>query len=48
MFTVFLLKNWIFRSGKNTEESEDSGLTSEERDSIIQKAQSFSENFQEQ
>ena len=35
-----------FSSQENTEESEDSGLTSEERDSIIQKAQSFSENFQ--
>ncbi|BCZ28715.1 hypothetical protein EUBC25_28020 [Claveliimonas bilis] len=35
-----------FSGQENTEESEDSGLTSEERDSIIQKAQSFSENFQ--
>ena len=35
-----------FSSQENTEESEDSGLTSEERDSIIQKAQSFGENFQ--
>lgn len=35
-----------FSGQENTEESENSGLTSEERDSIIQKAQSFSENFQ--
>ena len=35
-----------FSGQENTEESEDSGLTSEERDSIIQKAQSGSENFQ--
>lgn len=35
-----------FSGQENTEESEDSGLTSEERDSIIQKAQSFSESFQ--